>query len=316
MDKGMKIFVAGHRGMVGSAIVRRLAALGYECVVTRTHDELDLLDQRAADAFFAHERPAAVFLAAAKVGGIMANMTAQADFLYENLQIQNNVMHSAASHGVERFVFLGSSCIYPREAPQPIREEHFLTGPFEPTNEGYAIAKIAGMKLCKYLHEAGVWRGTCVIPCNLYGPGDNFHETKSHVMAALARRFVEAVRDGAESVTCWGTGAVRREFLHVDDLARAAVMFFEDDPYSPEPINVGYGTDVTIRELADIVARAAGFNGRIEWDTSKPDGMARKLMSTERARAAGFEPEIGLEDGVRGFVETCREALASGGARR
>lgn len=311
----MKIFVAGHGGMVGSAILRRLESLGYSNIVTRTHGELDLLDQRGVREFFCAERPEAVFLAAAKVGGIMANMTWQADFLYENLQIQNNVMHSAAKCGTRRFVFLGSSCIYPREAPQPIREEHLLTGPFEPTNEGYAIAKIAGMKLCKYLHDSGVWQGTSVMPCNLYGPGDNFHPTNSHVIAALARRFVEAVRDGESVVTCWGTGTVRREFLHVDDLARATVMLFENDPYAAEPVNVGYGSDVTIKELADIVARAAGFKGRIEWDASKPDGMARKLMSTDRARAAGFEPEIDLESGVRGFVEVCRNALAAEDAR-
>ena len=306
MNKEIKIFVAGHKGMVGSAIVRRLAHTGYANVLTRDRTALDLLDQRAVDGFFAAERPEAVFLAAARVGGIMANMTNQAAFLYENLQIQNNVMHAAAENGVKRFVFLGSSCIYPREAKQPIKEEYFLTGPFEPTNEGYAIAKIAGMKLCKFFSDAGVWRGTTAIPCNLYGPGDNFDPVNSHVMAALVRRFVEAVRAGAESVTCWGTGTPRREFLHVDDLARGAVMLFENDPYGGEPVNVGYGSDVAIRELAELIAEKSGFKGEILWDASKPDGMMKKLMDTTRARSIGFEPEIPLDRGVEMLIEEYR----------
>lgn len=307
IDRDMKIFVAGHRGMVGSAIVRRLRALGYGNIIVRTHDELDLLNQNRVKYFFETELPEAVFLAAAKVGGIMANMTAQAAFLYENLQIQNNVMNAAAQNGVKRFVFLGSSCIYPREAPQPIKETSFLTGPFEPTNEGYAIAKIAGMKLCKFMHDGGVWKGSTVIPCNLYGPGDNFHETNSHVVAALARKFTEAADRRVDVVKCWGTGTPRREFLHVDDLARACVMIFENDPFNGEPINIGCGSDMTIRELADEVARAAGFKGRIEWDATKPDGMMRKLMDTSRAQQMGFRPEIPFKQGIEEFVALYRK---------
>jgi GDP-L-fucose synthase len=310
MNKNIKIFVAGHRGMVGSAIMRRLSACGYGNIVTRDRAALDLLDQRAVNEFFASERPEAVFLAAAKVGGIMANTTNKAAFLYENLQIQNNVMHAAADSGVARFVFISSSCIYPREAPQPIKEKYFMTGPLEPTNEGYAIAKIAGLKLCKYLTDADVWRGTNVIPCNLYGIGDNFDPVNSHVMAALVRRFVEAADSGAESVTCWGTGSARREFLHVDDLARGTVMLFENDPYRGELVNVGSGSDVTIRELAALVAEKSGFSGRIEGDASKPDGIMRRLMDTERARGIGFEPEITLERGVENLIAIFRENTA------
>ncbi|MDR1943503.1 MAG: GDP-L-fucose synthase, partial [Synergistaceae bacterium] len=244
MDRNLKIFVAGHKGMVGSAIMRRLEADGYGNVVTRSRSELDLLDQRAVEAFFASRKPEVVFLAAAKVGGIMANMTNQAAFLYENLQIQNNVMHSAARYGTKKFIFLGSSCIYPRECPQPIRESYFLTGPFEPTNEGYAIAKIAGLKLCDYFTKAGVWDGVTVIPCNLYGPGDNFDQEGSHVMAALVRRFADAAESGGRSVTCWGTGEPRREFLHVDDLVRGVFILLENNPFGSEPVNIGFGDDV------------------------------------------------------------------------
>lgn len=307
-----KIFVAGHRGMVGSAIVRQLAGAERGTIITRSRSELDLLDAAAVKNFFQSERPDTVILAAARVGGIMANMTRQAQFLYENLQIQNSVMRAAADAGTSRFIFLGSSCIYPREAPQPIKEDCFLTGPFEPTNEGYAIAKIAGMKLCKFFADAGVWRATTVIPCNLYGPGDNFHKTDSHVMAALARRFVDAADAGTDVVECWGTGTPRREFLHVDDLARAVVMLMDDDPYNGEPVNIGYGSDVTIKELADLVARAAGFRGEIRWDASKPDGMKRKLMDTTRAREIGFTPQIDLEHGVTDLIETYRRQKREG----
>ena len=306
MKKDSKIYIAGHNGMVGSAILRKLKAERYENIITRNREELDLCRQEDVERFFASERPEVVFLAAAKVGGIMANMTNQAAFLYENLMIQNNVMNAAARHGTKKFVFLGSSCVYPRDCPQPIREDYFLTAPFEPTNEGYAVAKAAGMKLCGYLARDGVWDGVNVIPCNLYGPGDNFAPESSHVMAALVKRFTDAVRDGERIVTCWGTGAPRREFLHVDDLARGIFMLLDNDPYGSEPVNIGYGNDITIRELAETVAREAGFRGRIIWDTSKPDGMVRKLMDTTRARAFGFMPEISLERGVAMMIDYYR----------
>ncbi|MDR1508673.1 MAG: GDP-L-fucose synthase [Synergistaceae bacterium] len=306
MDKRSKIYVAGHRGMVGSAIMRRLASDGYENIVTRTRSELDLLRQSDVDDFFAAERPEVVFLAAAMVGGIMANMTSPAAFLYRNTQIQNNVMSAASRRGVKKFVFLGSSCVYPRDCPQPIKEEYFLTGPFEPTNEGYAIAKIAGMKLCSYLAGEGAWECVSVIPCNLYGPGDNFDPDGAHVMAALVKRFADAAGSGRERVVCWGTGTPRREFLHVDDLARGIMLLAENNPYGSEPVNMGYGSDMTIKELADIIAGEAGFGGEIIWDASKPDGMPRKLMDTARARAIGFVPEISPEKGIRMFMDDYR----------
>jgi GDP-L-fucose synthase len=302
MDKDAKIYVAGHMGMVGSAIMRRLVVEGYRNVVAKSHEEFDLLDQVAVEAFFAAERPDVVFLAAARVGGIMANTTNQAAFLYENLQVQNNVMHSAARHGTKKFVFLGSSCIYPRDCPQPMKESYFLTGPFEPTNEGYAVAKIAGMKLCGYYANEGVWDGMAVVPCNLYGPGDNFDLESSHVMAALVRRFVDAAERGDRSVTCWGTGSPRREFLHVDDLVRGIFMLLGNNPFGYEPVNIGYGDDLTIRELADIIARKSGFGGDVLWDETKPDGMMLKLMDPARARQIGFSPEISLERGVELFI--------------
>ncbi|MDR2779996.1 MAG: GDP-L-fucose synthase [Synergistaceae bacterium] len=306
MNKRAKIYVAGHRGMVGSAILRRLAADGYENIVTRTRAELDLSRQDDVDSFFAAERPEVVFLAAAMVGGIMANMTSPADFLYRNTQIQNNVMNASRRRGVKKFVFLGSSCIYPRDCPQPIKEEYFLTGPFEPTNEGYAIAKISGMKLCAYLAAEGAWECVSVIPCNLYGPGDNFDPGSSHVMAALVKRFADAADAGHERVVCWGTGTPRREFLHVDDLARGIMMLAENNPYGNQPVNIGYGSDVTIKELADIIARETGFGGEIIWDAAKPDGMPRKLMDATRARNIGFVPEISLEGGIRMFIDDYR----------
>jgi len=311
MDKQTKIYVAGHRGMVGAAILRKLREDGYENIRFKRRDELDLLDQAAAEDFFSAERPEVVFLAAARVGGIMANMMRQADFLYENLQIQNNVMHAAHRYGTRTFIFLGSSCIYPKDSPQPIREDSFLHGPFEPTNEGYAIAKIAGMKLFQYLAADGVWNGAAVIPCNLYGPGDNFDPGSSHVMAALVKRFVDAVSNKEKRVTCWGTGTPMREFLHVDDLVRGIFLLLVDNPYGSEPVNIGYGSDMTIRELAETIACKAGFNGEILWDESKPDGMRRKLMDVTKARAIGFRPEIDPEMGVELLIDEYRR---TGGA--
>jgi len=300
-----RIYVAGHRGMVGGAILRRLHAQGAE-TITRTHAELDLTDQRAVAAFMAAERPDAVILAAAKVGGIHANNTYPAEFIYENLMIQSNVIHQAFAHGVRRLLFLGSSCIYPRMAAQPMREDALLTGTLEPTNEPYAIAKIAGIKLCESYNRQYGTDYRSVMPTNLYGPGDNFHPSNSHVLPALLRRFHEAVREGRDTVTIWGTGTPMREFLHVDDMAEASLFVLDlpRDVYdaNTEPmlshINVGTGTDVTIRELAAIIAEVTGFGGHIDFDTTKPDGTPRKLMDVSRLAAMGWTARTGLRDGI------------------
>lgn len=291
------IFVAGHRGMVGSAIVRRLEARGFTNVLTRTRSELDLLDQRAVEAFLADHRPAYIFVAAARVGGIHANNTYRADFLYENLAIETNLIHGAHLAGVERLMFLGSSCIYPRDCPQPIREDYLLTGPLEATNEPYAIAKIAGIKLCEaYNHQHGR-HYISVMPTNLYGPGDNYHPENSHVLPALIRKAHEArVRGDAEMVV-WGTGTPRREFLNADDLADACVFLMESG-YAGPLLNIGTGEDLTIRELAETVCRVVGFTGRLVLDTSKPDGTPRKLLDVSKLANLGWKARIGLEDGI------------------
>jgi GDP-L-fucose synthase len=297
MNPHDKIYVAGHRGLAGSAILRALERRGFRNLVTRTRAELDLRDAAATARFFAAERPGVVFLAAAKVGGIKANISAPADFLEDNLRIQCNTIAEAARHGVGKFVYLGSSCVYPRACPQPMREEHLLTGPLEPTNEGYALAKIAGLRLVRYYHEQHGLDGLCPMPCNLYGPGDHFDLERSHVMSALVKRFVDARESGAPSVTLWGTGVSRREFLHSDDLAEALFVLLEKWP-GPDIINVGSGVDHSIRELAEMTARLVGYRGRIEWDASKPDGMPRKCLDVSRLQALGFRPRIGLEDGI------------------
>lgn len=312
MGDAPKIYVAGHRGMVGSAILRRLRATRPEAkIITCTHAELDLTDQAAVRAFMQDARPDVVILAAAKVGGILANNSYPADFIYENLMIEANVIHQAFAAGVERLLFLGSSCIYPRLAPQPMTEDALLTGPLEPTNEPYAIAKIAGIKLCESYNRQHGTDYRSVMPTNLYGPGDNFHPENSHVLPALIRRFHEAVQEGREEVVIWGTGRPRREFLHVDDMAEAA-LFVLDLPKrvydrETEPmlshINVGAGTDVTIRELAEIVARISGFSGRITFDSSRPDGTPRKLMDVSRLARMGWQAKIGLEEGIRNTRE-------------
>jgi GDPmannose 4,6-dehydratase/GDP-L-fucose synthase len=301
----MRIYVAGHRGMVGGAILRRLQAQGVE-TITRTHAELDLTDQRQVAAFMAAARPDAVILAAAKVGGIHANNTYPAEFIYENLMIQSNVIHQAFAHGVRRLLFLGSSCIYPRMAAQPMREDALLTGTLEPTNEPYAIAKIAGIKLCESYNRQYGTDYRSVMPTNLYGPGDNFHPANSHVLPALLRRFHEAARDGLPTVTIWGTGTPMREFLHVDDMAEASLFVLdlprEDYDANTEPmlshINVGTGTDVTIRELAAIIAEVTGFTGDIDFDATKPDGTPRKLMDVSRLAAMGWTARTSLRDGI------------------
>lgn len=302
----MRIYVAGHRGMVGGAISRKLRERGVE-VVTRTHADLDLTDQVAVRDFFAAEPVDGVVLAAAKVGGIHANNTYPAQFIYENLMIEANVVHQAYAAGVRKLLFLGSSCIYPRAVEQPMREDALLTGILEPTNEPYAIAKIAGIKLCESYNRQYGTDYRSVMPTNLYGPGDNFHPENSHVMPAMIRRFHEAVQSGADEVVVWGTGTPMREFLHVDDMAEASLFVLDlpADIYeaNTEPmlshINVGYGEDVSIGDLARLVARVTGFTGRIAFDTSKPDGTMRKLMDSGRLRAMGWKPDVALEDGVR-----------------
>lgn len=301
MDRNSKIFVAGHRGMVGSAIVRKLREEGFTNLVSRTRDELDLRAQTDVADFFATERPDYVFLAAAKVGGIKANMTRKAEFLFENTLIQNNVIWSAREAGVKKLCFLGSSCVYPRNCPQPMKEEYLLTGPLEPTNEGYALAKIAGHKLCRYLTEQSGFATVSLMPCNLYGTNDNYDLETCHALPALIRRFVEAAAEKRETVRLWGTGSAKREFLHVDDLATAAV-YFTRTWNDPDFINIGYGEEITIRELANRVAAATGFTGKIEWDASEPDGMPRKLLDCAKARNAGWKPTIDFDKGLRRSV--------------
>lgn len=298
IDRDTRIFVAGHRGMVGSAIWRALERRGCRALIGKTRAELDLRDASSVKAFFDRERPECVVVAAAKVGGIEANRTLPVDFLLHNLEIQNNLIANAHRAGVRKLLFLGSSCIYPKHAPQPMREEHLLTGALEPTNEWYAVAKIAGIKLCQAYRRQYGCDFVSAMPTNLYGPNDNYDLQHSHVLPALIRKFHEAQKGGRDVVSCWGTGSPRREFLHADDLAEACVRILE--VYSEENlINVGSGTDVTIKELSELVARVVGFRGRIEWDASKPDGTPRKLMDSSRMFALGWKPRFELEEGVR-----------------
>ncbi|KAJ6994010.1 GDP-L-fucose synthase 2 [Populus alba x Populus x berolinensis] len=305
-DKSAKIFVAGHRGLVGSAIVRKLQSLGFSNLVLRSHSELDLTRQFDVDSFFAAEKPRFVILAAAKVGGIHANNTYPADFIAINLQIQTNVIDSSFRHGVKKFLFLGSSCIYPKLAPQPIPENALLTGPLEPTNEWYAIAKIAGIKMCQAYRIQYSWDAISGMPTNLYGRNDNFHPENSHVLPALMRRFHEAKVNNAKQVVVWGTGSPLREFLHVDDLADAVV--FSMDKYSGlEHLNVGSGKEVTIKDLAELVKEVVGFEGDLVWDTSKPDGTPRKLMDNSKLLGLGWTPKISLKDGL---VDTYKWSIA------
>ena len=298
MEKDAKIYVAGHRGMVGSAICRELERQGYTNIITRTHAQLDLCRQDAVDAFFAEERPEYVFLAAAKVGGIQANSEAPADFMYQNMMLEMNVIHSAWRNGCRKLEFLGSSCIYPRMAPQPMKEDCLLTSPLEETNEAYALAKIAGLKYCVYLNKQYGTDYISVMPTNLYGPNDNYHPEHSHVLPALIRRFHEAKEAEAPSVTCWGDGSPLREFLYVDDLANLCVYLMNH--YSgDETINAGSGKEISIRELAELVARVVDYRGEILWDTSKPNGTPRKLLDVSKAAALGWRYEMELEDGIR-----------------
>jgi len=302
-----RIYVAGHRGLVGSAIVRRLDAEGCRNLVLRTHAELDLTRQDAVERFFAAEKPDYVFLAAAKVGGIVANDTRPADFIRDNLAIQGNVIESARRSGVRKLLFLGSSCIYPRLAPQPIREESLLTGPLEPTNEAYAIAKIAGYMMCRSYWRQHGFKAISLMPTNLYGPNDNFDPTGSHVLPGLIRRFHEAKTANLPEVVVWGTGTPRRELMHADDLADAAVSLMQTYD-SPDIINVGTGTDVTIAELATLVKDVVGYRGRLVFDSTKPDGMPRKVLDVSRIHALGWRAQVALADGVR---ETYRWFVAN-----
>ena len=316
-----KIYVAGHRGLAGSALVRELRAQGYRNLVTRTHAELDLTDQPAVRDFFSKEKPEYVFLAAAKVGGIMANKTYPAEFITQNLAIQTNVIHEAWRSGVKRLLFLGSSCIYPRDCPQPIKESYLLTGPLEPTNRPYALAKIAGVEMCwSYNRQYGT-RYLAAMPTNLYGPGDNYDLENSHVLPALIRKFHEAKARGDKTVTVWGTGAPRREFLYSDDMAAACFFLMklgdeafdralspDDSNLQPPLINIGCGEDITIRELAEKVANTVGFSGRLEWDKTRPDGTPCKLLDVSRLWALGWRPRTSLDEGLtqayRAFLNT------------
>jgi len=310
MNEGDRIYVAGHRGLVGSAIVRRLKAAGFANVLTRARSELDLTRQEEVERFFAAEKPAHVFLAAARVGGIVANATYPADFIRDNLLIETNVIDSAWRHGVTKLLFLGSSCIYPRLAPQPMREEHLLTGPLEPTNEWYAIAKIAGLKMCQAYRRQYGFDVIAAMPTNLYGPGDNFSLESSHVVPALIRRFHEARERNATEVVVWGTGTPRREFLHVDDLADALLFLMRT--YSDEaPVNVGWGEDISIGELAETIRRVVGFEGPIVFDTTRPDGTPRKLLDVTRMTQLGWRPRISFEPGLTHTVEWFRAHRAA-----
>ena len=298
MDKNAKIYVAGHKGMVGSAIVRALQKEGYNNIITRTHEELNLIRQDAVEAFFEQEKPEIVVLAAAKVGGIVANESALADFMYDNMMLEMNVIHAAFKNNCKKLLFLGSSCIYPRLAPQPMPESCLLTGELEKTNEAYALAKISGLKYCEFLNRQYGTDYISVMPTNLYGPNDNYHPTHSHVLPALIRRFHEAKEAGLESVTCWGDGTPLREFLYVDDLADLCVFLLNN--YSGnETVNAGTGKELTIKELTEIVARVVGYKGKIEWDPSKPNGTPRKLLDVSKAKALGWTYKTELEDGIK-----------------
>ena len=298
MQKDSKIFVAGHRGMVGSAILRRLEKDGYENIITRSHKELDLTDQGAVNDFFRREKPEYVFLGAARVGGIGANAASPADFMWENMMIEMNVIHAAWENGVSKLLFLGSSCIYPKHAPQPMREDCLLTSSLEPTNEAYALAKISGLKYCEYLNRQYGTDFISVMPTNLYGPGDNYHPENSHVLPAFIRRFHESREAGLEEVVCWGDGSPLREFLYVDDLAELCVKLMNE--YSGnETVNAGSGKELSIKELAETVAETVGYKGRISWDASKPNGTPRKLLDVSKAASLGWRYSTELPEGVR-----------------
>lgn len=305
MDYDSKIYIPGHRGMAGSAIKRTLESRGYTNIITRTHPELDLTNQQAVNDFFETQRPEYVFLAAAKVGGILVNSTHPAEFIYENLMIEANVIHAAYTYGVKKLLFLGSSCIYPRLAPQPLKEEYLLTGELEVTNEAYAVAKIAGIRMCKHYNQQYGMNFIPVMPTNLYGPNDNYDPETSHAMAALIHKFYEAKRNSAPQVTVWGTGTPRREFLYVDDMADACVYLMENYDASDigEFVNIGVGEDLTIRELAELIGEIVGYEGDIMYDTTKPDGTPQKLLDVNKLHGLGWKARISLRDGIRQAYE-------------
>ena len=306
-----KVYVAGHRGLVGSAIWRELGRLGASHLIGKSRSDVDLLNAGSVDSFFESERPEYVFVAAAKVGGILANSNMPADFLFQNLAIQNNLIDAARRFGAKKLLFLGSSCIYPKHAPQPIKEEHLLTGPLEPTNEWYAIAKIAGIKMCQAYRRQYGSDFISAMPTNMYGANDNYDPKNSHVLPALIRRFHEAKEAKTASVTCWGTGSPLREFMHSDDLGRACVFLMEN--YSEEShINVGSGQEVSIKQLAELVKKVVGYPGDIAWDAFKPDGTPRKLMDSSKLFALGYRPQVELEDGIRGAYEDFKSQIARG----
>ncbi|MEK6662446.1 MAG: GDP-L-fucose synthase [Pseudomonadota bacterium] len=317
MDRNAKIYVAGHRGLVGSAIMRRLQVGGYSNLVTRGHTELDLTDQQAVQQFYEVESPDYVFIAAAKVGGIHANNTYPADFIYHNLMIECNLIHGAYQHGVKKLLFLGSTCIYPKLAPQPMKEEHLLTGPLEPTNEPYAVAKIAGIKMCSAYNRQYGTNFMSVMPTNLYGPNDNYHPQDSHVLPALIRRMHEAKKRGDKQATVWGTGNARREFMASDDMADACLFLMErcDAKDLEEFINIGVGHDMTIREVVEVVAKVVGYAGELVFDTTKPDGAPRKLVDSSRLAALGWKPRVPFEEGLRAAYEDYLKTLEIGTAR-
>ncbi len=297
MKKNSKIYVAGHRGLVGSAIVRFLEKEGFTNIIKRTRQELDLIDSKAVSEFFKNERPEYVFDAAAKVGGIMANKEKPADFIFQNLQIQNNIIHNSYLYNVKKLLFLGSSCIYPKLSPQPIKEEYLLTGLLEPTNDAYAIAKIAGIKMCQSYNIQYGTNFISLMPTNLYGPNDNFDLESSHVLPALIRKFHDAKESNSPSVTLWGSGSPRREFLHVDDLAEAAI-FLMNNYNDPDIINVGTGEDISIKELAELIRNTVGYTGEIEWDTTKPDGTMQKILDVSKIKSLSWKHKIELKDGI------------------
>lgn len=306
MNRDSKIYVAGHLGLVGSAITRKLKSLGYNNLILKTRDELDLMDQSAVAGFFEKTKPEFVILAAAKVGGIMANDTYPAEFIYQNLQIEANVIHNSYANGVKKLLFLGSSCIYPRECPQPIKEDYLLTGPLEPTNEPYAIAKIAGLKMCQSYNRQYGTNFIAVMPTNLYGPNDNFNLNSSHVIPALIKKFHEAKINKSPSIVLWGSGRPRREFLHVNDMADGCIFMMknfnpgrEDNEAGRIFLNLGAGDDITIKELAEMICQIVDYKGKIDWDESKPDGAPRKLLEVDKLRALGWKHKINLEEGLK-----------------
>jgi GDP-L-fucose synthase len=302
VNKNSKIFIAGHNGMVGSAIYRLLAKNHYNAIIVKNRQELDLMDQSQVDDFFNNNKPEYVFLCAAKVGGIQANISHPATFLLDNLVIQNNIIQSSLKYGVKKLLFLGSSCVYPKECKQPMKEEYLLSGKLEPTNEGYAIAKIAGLKLIEGLRKEFGFNGISLMPCNLYGPNDSFDLAHSHVLSALVKRFVDAYDENLSNITLWGTGIARREFMHVDDLAEAS-LFMMLNYNEDEFINIGCGTDVSIKELAELVSNKVGYKGLINWDVTKPDGMLKKCMDVSKMANLGFNPKISLEKGVTQMID-------------